>query len=706
MEHSNKLNPGKNPENSPVNTDSSILHTVLLGLKKLDKSDLQLFLKNVLNVISDTLNTERVSIWFFNEERTGIYCEYLYSKNSGGFISETPLSLTDFPRYFNAIENNLYIDASDSKNDPRTAELADKYLIPKNIFSMLDVPVHFRGVTAGIICNEELNLPRNWEREEVDFIAAVSVLITIALEIDSLRKKEKDYAESRRFLSTLISNLPGYVYRVVKDNENWSIQYISDGVYDLTGYKPEELISNRVLYYSMMINEEDRKNAKEIISKALEVKKPYQINYRIITADKKHKWVWEQGQGVYSTGGELIATEGFITDITDKKLYEEEIISKNEELSALYNFGKSLGKLAEPVEIADTIGTILQKLLKTDNIFIALVNENTKIITYPFNSGKNPGNNNESDIFTGSLSEYVIRTAKPLIILSEMEQQLTANNIIGKTDCKAIVSVPLIAGNKVVGVVTLQDFNRENAFSAMQIELLKTVASQAAIALENSYLYTEVTNSLGEKEILLKEVHHRVKNNLQVMSSLIKLQSRYLKDEYLLDIMKETGNRFQSMSIVHSKLYNSGNYDNIDFGDYIKNLTDNFHNSYGFKLKNIKFITDVQNVVLNIDTAIPCGLIINELVSNSIKYAFPENRSGEILISLKQEGGNSYKLTIKDDGIGVSDTELMKHSDTLGIQLVNLLTRQLNGTLEISSQINNGIEFIIKFEEALYKARK
>ena len=211
---------------------------------------------------------------------------------------------------------------------------------------------------------------------------------------------------------------------------------------------------------------------------------------------------------------------------------------------------------------------------------------------------------------------------------------------------------------------------------------------------------------MQDKELLLQEVHHRVKNNLQVMSSLIKLQSRYIHDDKMLEILKETGGRIQSMAIVHTKLYNTKDYEFIEFGEYTRNLIDNFHSIYGYKLKNITFKIEIKDLKLNIDTAIPCGLIINELVSNAIKYAFPDGRVGEIFISVTPVKDNIYELIVKDNGVGMGQDIDLKKSNSLGIELVTLLSRQLNGSLDITSEPDKGISFCIKFEEAIYKARR
>ena len=682
-------------------------HSILLDLKKMDKTDLHEFMRKVLDVVANALDIERVSIWFFNEDRTSIYCDYLYLKKFGEYANETTLEVKDYPSYFKAIETNLSVAIDDALTDPVTRELAEDYLKPRGICSIMDIPIHYHGETIGIICHEEQDKIRHWKREEMDFTAAISSLVSTSLEIDYRKGKERDFHESQRFLSTLISNLPGYVYRVNKEGEAWSIQYISDGVFDLSGYSPKELIKNKVLYYSMMVNEFDKSQAKGIISAALAAKKPYQINYRICTAEGKLKWVWEQGRGVYSEKGELIATEGFVTDITEKKLFEEEILKKNNELSALYHFGKSLSKLAEPSMITADIGTMLGKLFNSPNIYLALYNEQEQILTYPFYLKEGSRIEHESRPFANAFTEFVIRSRKGVILNENIMASLKLLGVTGSSiEAKSLISAPMTAGEKVLGVITIQDFEKENAFTQSQLELLTTVGSQAAIALENSYLYSEVTKQLREKEILLQEVHHRVKNNLQVMSSLIKLQARYIKDEKMLDLMKETGGRLQSMAIVHTKLYNSGNYEFINFGEYVKNLIESFQNTYGYKLRNIKFETDINDIIINIDTAIPGGLIINELISNSIKYAFPGDAAGTIAISLHRVDGGKLNLVVKDNGTGVDDGIDLSKADSLGIQLVTLLTRQMNGTLDIKSSKGNGTSFDITFEEAVYKARK
>lgn len=689
-----------------VNLPSSF-HSVLLDLKQMDKRDLHAFMKKVLYTVANALDIERVSIWFFDEGRTSIYCDYLYLKKFGEYVNETTLSVTDFPEYFKAIETSLFIAAEDARNDKSTKELSEKYLEPRGIHSMLDIPIYYNNEIIGIICHEEQDKIRKWKREEIDFTAAISTLISTSLEIDFSRNKEKDFLENRRFLSTLISNLPGYVYRVVKEGDVWSIQYISDGVYDLTGHKPDELVKNKVLYYAMMVNETDKAAGKEIISKALAEKKPYQINYRISTAGGNIKWVWEQGRGVYNENNELIATEGFITDITDKKIFEEEILRKNNELSALYHFSRTLSKLNEPGILLEDIGNMLVKFFDRENVYIALYDENNSLITYPYFYQNRKLENISPRPFGTDFTEFIIKSRKSLIINENLKESLKGLDInILDFEAKSLIAAPIITGDKVLGVIVIQDYREENSFTAGQLDFLTTVSAQAAIALENAFLYEEVTRSLKEKEMLLQEVHHRVKNNLQVISSLIKLQTRYINEERMLEILKETGSRIQSMAIVHTKIYNSKDYEFINFGEYTKNLIENFQGNYSYRLRKVQFVINIDSIKLNIDTAIPCGLILNELLSNAVKYAFSENTEGIIEISLKNTEARKFTLNVKDNGTGTDDTGKITKSDSLGMQLVKLLTKQLNGELNVYSEPGKGVEFKIDFEEAVYKSRK
>ncbi|MBN1782402.1 HAMP domain-containing protein [bacterium] len=205
---------------------------------------------------------------------------------------------------------------------------------------------------------------------------------------------------------------------------------------------------------------------------------------------------------------------------------------------------------------------------------------------------------------------------------------------------------------------------------------------------------SKLITSLKEKEVLLKEIHHRVKNNLQVVSSLLYLQSKKTTHQDTLEMLNESQNRIKSMALIHEKLYQSKDIVKIDFSEYVESLISHLSRSYGSHLANVSININIKNVYLNIDKAIPCGLIINELISNSMKYAFPKNRTGEIQITMSAVNGH-VNMDILDNGIGFPEELAFEKTDTLGLQLVNALTSQLGGSIILNRE--EGTRFKITF---------
>ncbi|MBS1636237.1 MAG: PAS domain S-box protein [Bacteroidetes bacterium] len=211
---------------------------------------------------------------------------------------------------------------------------------------------------------------------------------------------------------------------------------------------------------------------------------------------------------------------------------------------------------------------------------------------------------------------------------------------------------------------------------------------------ENKLNEEKIKQSLQEKEVLLKEVHHRVKNNMQVISSILNLQSSYVKDTYALNLLKECQNRIKSMAFIHEALYQNKNFESVNFTEYISTISKNLLHSYSVNSEKIKLILSLDNLLLNLDTSIPCGLIINEILSNSLKYAFPDNREGIIFVTLKRNNKKVY-IEVGDNGIGIPENVDIKNTQSLGLQLVDTLIEQINGTLTL--QRNKGTKFIIEF---------
>jgi PAS domain S-box-containing protein len=205
-------------------------------------------------------------------------------------------------------------------------------------------------------------------------------------------------------------------------------------------------------------------------------------------------------------------------------------------------------------------------------------------------------------------------------------------------------------------------------------------------------------SSLKEKEVLLREIHHRVKNNLQVITSLLSLQAEYLTDEVMTRIMRESQHRVRSMALVHEKIYQSHNLAEVDFGDYTRELVSQLFRSYGAKQDSIRMNLRADSVSLGVDRAIPCGIILNELVTNSLKYAFPGGRTGNIDIELKSIAAGLIRLIVRDDGVGFPKDFDMQKSNSLGLTLVHMLVDQVRGELTVSPQ-PAGVEMILTFRK-------
>ena len=310
--------------------------------------------------------------------------------------------------------------------------------------------------------------------------------------------------------------------------------------------------------------------------------------------------------------------------------------------------------------------------------------------------------------------------------------------------------IPLKAKGELMGIFAVGPKLSEELYSQDDQLTLTTLANQTAVAVENARLYwdlertlselrkahdeleirvdertaelakanealqaeiaerkrveEQIKASLREKEVLLKEIHHRVKNNLQVVSSMLQLQSRSIKDEETAEMFQESRNRVRSMALVHERLYQSKDLARVDFARYIRNLASYLGRSYGVNTNVIQLKTNLHDVFLGVDTAIPCGLILNELVSNCLKHAFPDGREGEIRIELRSDGNGEFTLMVSDNGVGLLEDLDFRNTESLGLQLVNTLVNQLEGTIELDRR--GGTAFKITFAEMKYKERQ
>jgi PAS domain S-box-containing protein len=215
---------------------------------------------------------------------------------------------------------------------------------------------------------------------------------------------------------------------------------------------------------------------------------------------------------------------------------------------------------------------------------------------------------------------------------------------------------------------------------------------------ERKHMEEVVLASLQEKEILLKEIHHRVKNNLQIVISLLNLQSRYINDEKSAQVIKESQTRIRAMALVHEKLYQSATIAKINLDDYVRFLGNSLFQFYGMNGKGITFTTTISEVSLGINTAIPIGLMVNELISNSLKYAFPAGRRGEISIAIDLKD-HLLSIVYKDNGVGIPADFDWRNAKSLGLRLIISLVEQLNGTIELDRTAGTAFMIVVTEKE-------
>ncbi len=253
---------------------------------------------------------------------------------------------------------------------------------------------------------------------------------------------------------------------------------------------------------------------------------------------------------------------------------------------------------------------------------------------------------------------------------------------LGAVDYVEVPVVPEILRSKVAVFVDLnrkrRDLQRLN--DALQAEIAQRRNAEEAV------------RHSREKEVLLQEIHHRVKNNLQIITSLLRMQSRAVQDPAFSEALRECQNRVASMALIHDKLYRARDLARVSFGEYVRDLTNNILTSYALPARSVRVRLDIDDLSLSLDYAVPCGLILNELMSNCLKHAFPVGHSGTVYISFHAEGAEELCLVVRDDGVGVPADVDLGRTSSLGWRLIRALVEQLGGVVQCQTAGGTSVE--------------
>jgi PAS domain S-box-containing protein len=431
----------------------------------------------------------------------------------------------------------------------------------------------------------------------------------------------------------------------------WS--YRLEQLYGLAFDRPE------IPYETLLekVHPDDQELVQQSMEWAIQTGEDYDLEYRIIWPDQIVRWIQSKGQIIYDKTNQPIWTIGLNLDVTERKLAEEQLRQREEQLRLALDAAR-MGFWDRNLETEQiTCSYHLQHLYGLDA-------KTTQISYQTFLEMVHPDDRDRV--------HQADRRA-----IDEQEDCYDIEFRIIRTD-----------GNLRWVESKSQVFYDETSqpVRMMGINLDITERKQAEI---------QIQASLREKDVLLQEIHHRVKNNLQVISSLLDLQSQYITDPTTVELFQESQNRVKSMALVHEKLYQSQDFARINFAEYIENLTSYLFQIYIFEYNQVNLEFYIHEVNLSIDTAIPCGLIISELVSNALKYAFPKGREGTIEVILTAEPEDRCHLTVKDNGVGFPPDLEFANPKSLGLQLINVLTEQLEG--DLSFNLDQGTEVNISF---------
>lgn len=512
-----------------------------------------------------------------------------------------------------------------------------------------------------------------------------SVKEAVVISIDQTEKmksvNEKRLIEEKQ--NTILHALPIALYN--GDNKYGNPPtWFSDSITNLTGFTPEEFYTNKVVWRNRL-HPDDAVIVSQVLNN-LAVHKTVTLEYRWLTADGKYKWFLDFISPTRIVQDGTIEYFGIWFDITERKRAQYRLEMLNE---YFLKFGTNPN---------ENINKIVQLCGQELNADIALYNclIDDKLISVGM--WGIPEDYNPIDSPEGHICLDVINSAsKEPILLNDLPKTKYAqtDSLVMKYGVKTYLGFPVPSGGKTKGSLCVV-FNEFEEPTPDDLKFISILGAAIAVEEERRSAMQLLKESVKEKETLLREVYHRVKNNLQVISSLLYLQATNIKDRALLDMFQESQNRVRSMALVHESLYKSKTLTDIDFNEYINNLINHLKDS--FQIDNeINVVLESEKIALNIDRAIPCGLILNELITNSFKYGRPVNANAqqEIYITVKTDDTNIL-LVVKDNGKGMPDSNMLEgKTKTLGVNLIKKLTRQLDGTVKY--EYESGAKFIINF---------
>ncbi len=441
-----------------------------------------------------------------------------------------------------------------------------------------------------------------------------------------------------------------------------------------------------------LVHPEDLTKVKEQFAQLIEGKNVENMEYRYKTKNGSYICILNDAAPVFDSQGNVIAAFGVARDNTQRKMMEKELQETNEKLEQrVAQRTKELGLLNERLAREIIMYKEAQEALhKSEEKYRVLV-ENAMDGIY---------------IISPDGFEYVNPAFEEIFGYKEKEvcnKKFNFFDLIHPEDRLMIAKREEARkrGEKTPTLYSFRVMTKEGKVKHVEVDTIPLQGEKVRILgvlrdiTERKEAEKQLKSALTENETLLRELHHRVKNNMQIISSLLRLQARNIKNKKLHEAFKSCHNRIRSMALIHEKFYKSEDLTRIELDKYIQELTIHLFHTYGVAPNNIRFTTEMEKVRIEINRAIPLGLITNELVSNSLRHAFPNGKKGEIRIKLRKSFNSKFELFIGDNGVGIPGNIDISNARSLGMQLVNDLVKQIEGQLDLKR--DGGTSFQITF---------
>ncbi len=579
----------------------------------------------------------------------------------------------------------------------------------------VESPVHKVISSRKIVglANHTVLITKNGSEIPIDDSAAPIInmgmldgVVLVFRDVSERRKAEKELLSSRKFIERIADSIPSIIY--IYSLSGPKINYANYKIADFLGYTPDDVIKMKENFFLQFIHPDDILQLKKLYEKYSNTRDNEILDYEYRIKNSKGEWRWFRSYDVvFTRGNDGLVTEmlGSALDVTDRKKMEEELKKYSGHLEELvqmrtHELSSANTKLKE--EITER-ARAERNIIDAEEKFRSLV-ENSLVGIYIIQEDIYAYTNPKHDEIFGYSRNEMLGMSLWKVIPEESKQPMreASQKRMSRNFDSLQYSYKALKKDGTIIDVEVRETKMQYNGSIAVIGTLQDITERKKAEEELIRQREHLEKSLHEKELLLKEIHHRVKNNLQIIVSLLKLQSKYISDPKDLRIFNSSRSRVETMSLIHEKLYKSKDISDIDLGNYVKDLVTHILKAYKVDHEDISFNLKSDIIKLTIDTAIPCGLIINELINNTLKYAFPEGHHGKIDINITK-ADDEITLEIKDNGSGIPASFDIANSDSLGLQLVETLIKQISGTVDIDR--TEGTKFIIKFKEIKYKER-